>query len=64
MRSQDLTQEALRRWLSEGRRVVESLLVETLASAPLDIGATMLVDPEGHIEGSVTGGCVGGRARA
>src|SRR5215212_6738840 len=48
------------RWLDEGRRVVAATLVETLGSAPLDPGATMLVDDTGRIEGSVTGGCVEG----
>jgi xanthine dehydrogenase accessory factor len=47
-------------WLDEGRRVVAATLVETLGSAPLDPGATMLVDDTGRIEGSVTGGCVEG----
>lgn len=48
------------RWLQEGRRVVACTLVETVGSAPLDPGAQMLVDDQGHIEGSVTGGCVEG----
>jgi xanthine dehydrogenase accessory factor len=48
------------RWLDEARRVVAATLVETLGSAPLDPGATMLVDDTGRIEGSVTGGCVEG----
>jgi xanthine dehydrogenase accessory factor len=45
-------------WLREGRRVVSATLVERIGSAPLDPGAQMLVDERGHIEGSVTGGCV------
>ena len=48
------------RWLDEGRRVVAGMLVETIGSAPLDPGATMLVDDTLRIEGSVTGGCVEG----
>src|SRR3954467_12755464 len=47
-------------WLEEGRRVVAAKLVETIGSAPLDPGAEMLVDDSGRIEGSVTGGGVGG----
>jgi len=46
------------RWVGEGRRVVAATLVETVGSAPLDPGAVMLVDDQGRIEGSVTGGCV------
>ena len=47
-------------WLHEGRRVVGATLVERIGSAPLDPGAQMLVDEQGNIEGSVTGGCVEG----
>lgn len=45
-------------WLEEGRRTAAAVLVETLGSAPLDPGAVMLVDADGNVEGSVTGGCV------
>lgn len=48
------------RWLGEGRRVVAATLIDTDGSAPLDPGATMLVDDAGRIEGSVTGGCIEG----
>ena len=54
------TREAMLRWITEGRRFVAAVLVEVLGSAPLDPGATMLVDANGAIEGSVTGGCVEG----
>ena len=45
-------------WLEEGRRVAAGLLVGIDGSAPLDVGASMYVDADGTIEGSVTGGCV------
>ena len=45
-------------WLREGRRVAAGLLAGIDGSAPLDAGATMYVDADGTIEGSVTGGCV------
>ena len=45
-------------WLEEGRRVAAGLLVGIDGSAPLDVGASMYVDADGVIEGSVTGGCV------
>lgn len=48
------------RWLGEGRRVVAATLVDSEGSAPLEEGATMLVDDQRRIEGSVTGGCVEG----
>ena len=47
-------------WLHEGRRLVAATLVDRIGSAPLDPGAQMLVDDQGRIEGSVTGGCVEG----
>jgi xanthine dehydrogenase accessory factor len=46
------------RWLNEDRRVVRALLFDVDGSAPLASGATMLVDSDGAIEGSITGGCV------
>lgn len=47
-------------WLAEGRRVAAGLLVGIDGSAPLDAGASMYVDADGTIEGSITGGCVEG----
>ena len=47
-------------WLREGRRVAAGLLVEVEGSSPLDVGASMYIDDQGGIEGSITGGCVEG----
>ena len=60
MNPEAATREAMLRWITEGRRFATAVLVEVLGSAPLDPGATMLVDERGAIEGSVTGGCVEG----
>jgi xanthine dehydrogenase accessory factor len=49
---------AARDWLREGRRMVVASLVSIEGSAPLEPGASMAVDADGRIEGSVTGGCV------
>ena len=46
------------RWLADGRRVVCALLVDAEGSSPFEPGAFMLIDGEGAIEGSITGGCV------
>jgi xanthine dehydrogenase accessory factor len=54
------TQEMAIAWLREGRRFVQALLIEVEGSAPLPEGAMMVVDDQGHIEGSITGGCVEG----
>jgi len=60
MNPEAATREATLRWITEGRRFATAVLVEVLGSAPLDPGATMLIDEKGAIEGSVTGGCVEG----
>jgi xanthine dehydrogenase accessory factor len=58
------TAAAVADWLRDGRRVVAGLLVEVEGSSPLDVGASMYVDDQGHIEGSITGGCVEGAVAA
>jgi xanthine dehydrogenase accessory factor len=55
-----ISYERARQWIAEGRRMAVATLIETVGSAPLEPGAMMLVDSEGNIEGSVTGGCVEG----
>jgi xanthine dehydrogenase accessory factor len=54
------TQDVAIAWLTQERRVVQALLVEVEGSAPLPVGAMMVVDDQGNIEGSITGGCVEG----
>ena len=54
------TEEVTVGWLREGRRFVQALLVEVEGSAPLPVGAMMVIDERGAIEGSLTGGCVEG----
>jgi xanthine dehydrogenase accessory factor len=54
------TQDTAVAWLAENRRVVQALLVEVEGSAPLPVGAMMVIDDQGNIEGSITGGCVEG----
>jgi xanthine dehydrogenase accessory factor len=55
-----VTQDVALGWLSEDRRVAQALLVDVEGSAPLPVGAMMVIDDQGHIEGSITGGCVEG----
>jgi xanthine dehydrogenase accessory factor len=45
-------------WLASDRRVVCALLVEAIGSSPFAPGAFLLIDGDGAIEGSITGGCV------
>jgi xanthine dehydrogenase accessory factor len=56
----DATQDVAIRWLQDRRRVVQALLVDVEGSAPLPVGAMLVVDADGAIEGSITGGCVEG----
>lgn len=58
------TATAVAGWLRAGRRVAAGLLVEVEGSSPLDVGASMYIDDEGGIEGSITGGCVEGAVAA
>src|SRR4051795_13764788 len=58
------TATAVAGWLREGRRVAAGLLVQVDGSSPLDVGASMYIDDEGGIEGSITGGCVEGAVAA
>jgi xanthine dehydrogenase accessory factor len=58
MRAAQQTAARVIDWLRDGRRVAAGLLVGIDGSAPLDVGASMYVDADGAIEGSVTGGCV------
>ncbi len=54
----DATQDVMVSWLREGRRFVQAVLVAVEGSAPLPVGAMLVLDQDGAIEGSLTGGCV------
>ena len=45
-------------WLRAGRTVAAGTLVAVEGSAPLNVGASVYIDADATIEGSVTGGCV------
>ncbi|MGH2939355.1 MAG: XdhC family protein [Solirubrobacterales bacterium] len=50
--------EAAAGWIREGRRIACAQLIEVEGSAPLPAGASMFIDADGRVEGSITGGCV------
>lgn len=54
------TQEKALAWIAAGNRFATATVVDSTGSAPLGVGATMLIDQGGNIEGSVSGGCVEG----
>ncbi|HUZ42871.1 MAG TPA: XdhC family protein [Acidimicrobiales bacterium] len=50
----------IERWRQSGRRVALARVVDVLGSGPRDPGATMAVNEDGEVAGSVSGGCVEG----
>jgi xanthine dehydrogenase accessory factor len=58
MRTQQQTAATVIDWLRQGRRVAAGLLASVDGSAPLDVGASVYIDEDGRVEGSITGGCV------
>jgi xanthine dehydrogenase accessory factor len=50
----------IERWRRAGRRVVLARVVQIDGSGPREPGATMAVNEDGEVAGSVSGGCVEG----
>ena len=57
MQAQDPLDIALA-WSAEGRKVAIATVVQTWGSSPRQAGSRLIVDEQGNIEGSVSGGCV------
>ncbi len=52
--------DQIERWRDLGRRVATATVVGVDGSAPRGAGATMAVNEDGEVAGSVSGGCVEG----
>ena len=52
--------QTIRDWDREGRKMALATVVKTWGSAPRPVGSHLLIDADGHMEGSVSGGCVDG----
>lgn len=50
----------IERWRRSGKRVAIARVVDVEGSGPRDPGATMAVNEDGEVAGSVSGGCVEG----
>ncbi len=56
----DTAPETALKWYRSGKGAALATVVETWGSAPRRVGAQLVINKEGEIEGSVSGGCVEG----
>ena len=52
--------QTIREWDGEGRNMALATVVKTWGSSPRPVGSHLIIDSDGHMEGSVSGGCVDG----
>jgi len=52
--------KTIREWDGEGRKMALATVVKTWGSSPRPVGSHLVIDADGHMEGSVSGGCVDG----
>ena len=48
----------LEKWQKEGKKIAIARVISVEGSGPRDAGASMAVNEEGKVSGSVSGGCV------
>jgi xanthine/CO dehydrogenase XdhC/CoxF family maturation factor len=47
-------------WLEQGRRVARATVISTWGSSPRPVGSQLVIDQDGNMVGSVSGGCIEG----
>ena len=52
--------EKMHEWHSSGQKVGLATVIETWGSSPRPVGSFLILNENGHMEGSVSGGCVEG----
>ena len=52
--------EKMQAWQAQGLKVALATVVETWGSSPRAVGSYLILNEQGHMEGSVSGGCVEG----
>lgn len=52
--------EQLAAWREAGRKVAVATVVSTWGSSPRPAGSMLIVDEQGEMQGSVSGGCIEG----
>ncbi|MBT5187588.1 MAG: XdhC family protein [Kordiimonadaceae bacterium] len=50
----------IREWDNEGRKMALATVVKTWGSSPRPVSSHLIIDADGHMEGSVSGGCIDG----
>ncbi len=50
----------IKSWHEAGRNIALATVVDTWGSSPRPVGSFMIIDDMGHMEGSVSGGCIEG----
>ncbi len=60
MNDHDKVLEQAAAWHDAGRPVAIATVITTWGSAPRQVGSQMVIDDQGHMAGSVSGGCIEG----
>lgn len=48
----------IKQWDAEGRKMALATVAKTWGSSPRPVGSHLIIDQDGHMQGSVSGGCI------